>query len=337
MAHVPVKPSKLVGTVAPLVVGDLVLPRLFRRESIEKYKGSASDTLTFRVPGTLPAREYAWRNNRSSGLVFDEYSETTVTVSVGANAYSAVRLNDEQSDMDFEGWTTLLDAQSQGVAAYLKRGAAAAVEAAPYQVVLKSGLDDLRAILVKARNVLNKFGVGGPRVLVVGTDWESALLLDDKLALAQNVGDQIAVDALTEAKLGRRYGFNIVVDQTIDPGDAFAFGPDAFIWASLVPGIPRGVPFGSTTSFDGVAMRWILDYDPEYLRDRSIVNTYYGFRPVKDQFKFWDLSQNPDQEEVQATQYFVRGIKLELADGTDTLPAEGSDVGLATGVFTPDP
>lgn len=330
--HLPFKPERLVGVAAPLVVGDLVLPRLMRAETLERYKGSKNDTITLTVPGNLPARDYAWRNDRTKGLVFDEYAETTVSLSAGGNAYSAVRLTDEQADMDFDGWSVLVDAQARAVAAKLQHGAAKAVENAPYEVRLTNFGGDLQGSLIRARGIQNRLtGTSGSRVAVIGTDFEEALLKDKDLGFAASVGNGDVENALQEATIGRRYGYTFVVDQTIAPDKGYFLTPDAFVWISMVPGVPRSV-LGGTTSADGIAMRWIQDYDSEFLRDRSILNTYYGFRAVKDLYKIWDEEADPQREAIQDSEHFVRAIEVTLGAGTELLPEIDSDVAQATGV-----
>src|SRR3546814_2543696 len=39
---------------------------------------------------------------------------------------------------------------------------------------------------------------------------------------------------------------------------------------------------GGGMVFDGFAMRWIRDYDPNYLRDRSVVSSFAGAASVND-------------------------------------------------------
>lgn len=332
--HILVKPQKLVETAVGLLEHQLILPKLFRRESLDQFKGVQNDTITYRVPGVLPGRDYAFRNDRSAPIVFDEYAETTVNVTLGGNAYSAVMLTDEQYDFDLNGWGKLLDAQVRGVGTKLQHGAQDALEGATYSVVVGGVEANLRAGIIEARRVLNGFGVtSGNRILVVGTDFESAMLLDEKLNLASGV-PSAAEDALRNATIGRTYGFTVVVDQTIAPDTAYAFGDDAFIFATATPAIPQSVPFGASTSFEGIALRWVRDYDPTYLRDRSVVNTYYGYRPIVDTIRYWNKAATPDQEAVSAGQHFVRGIKLTMG-GTSTYPATGSPLAIATGVVAP--
>ncbi|MFF5566597.1 hypothetical protein ACFY7Z_13390 [Streptomyces sp. NPDC012623] len=65
------------------------------------------------------------------------------------------------------------------------------------------------------------------------------------------------------ATLGNRYGFRFIVNQTIPAGAAYAFARSGFIFASAAPPVPQSVPYGATTSFEGLARRWLRDYDSE--------------------------------------------------------------------------
>src|SRR5690606_42060607 len=114
MAHTIVKPQKLVDAAVVLLDREVVVPNLFVKKGVDDFKGTASDTLTMKVPGVLPGRDYARRNDRSAPTVVDEDAEKTVSVSFGAHAYSAVHLTDEQWDFDLQADVgRLLEAQSR--------------------------------------------------------------------------------------------------------------------------------------------------------------------------------------------------------------------------------
>ncbi|MEU6572295.1 hypothetical protein [Streptomyces sp. NPDC046805] len=318
--HIVVKPEKIAATAAVALEQSLVVPALFQREGIDQYKGAKNDTINVRVEGVLPFRSYGFRNARSAPITFDEYSEKTVSVTFGGDIYSAVKLTDEQRDFDLAGWAKLMAKQTEAIGRGLERQAVDALLDEDYAVVLggaKSGRD-LRATLIRARDVLNKFRVPlEGRVLVVGSGWELALLTDDKLNLAGNVGEQEAVSALREASIGRRFGFDIIVSQEVPADAAFAMHRSAFIFATGAPSVPSSVTGGSA-AHNGVALRWIQDYDANYLTDRSVVNTYKGFRSVKDELLGVDSGTN--QAFVSQYEHFVRAIKLDLDATADVLP-----------------
>ncbi|MGW3323887.1 hypothetical protein [Streptomyces virginiae] len=327
--HIVVKPEKIAATAAVALEQALVVPALFQREGIDQYKGSENDTINVKVEGVLPFRTYGWRNNRSSPITFDEYAERTVAVQFGGNIYSAVKMTDEQRDFDLNGWAKLMAKQTEAVGRGLERGAVDTLKNQTYAVTLGGAVDadgagsgtavrSLRKTLIKARDVLNKFMIPKVgRVLLVGSDWEMALLSDPDLNLASNVGDAEAVSSLHEATIARRYGFDIVVSQEVAPDAAYAMHRSAFIFATGAPSVPASVTGGSASA-NGVAIRWLQDYDANYLTDRSVVNTYKGFRSVKDQLM--GVDDVTGQAFVSEHEHFVRAIKLDLDATVDVLP-----------------
>ncbi|MFF4244310.1 hypothetical protein ACFYY2_07520 [Streptomyces sp. NPDC001822] len=309
---------------------ELIIPNLFQKQGVDQFKGAENDTISVPVEGVLPFHDYAWRNDRSNPIQFDVYNERKIPVTFGGNVYSAVKLTDEQYDFDIDQWSKLLRPQVKAVARGLARRAVNTLTSQTYNVTIGNAGQNLRGALIEARRVLNAFHAPKEnRYLLVGTDFESALLSDDKLNLAQNVGDSEAESALRTATIADRMGFRIVVDQTIPAAAAYAFSGSAFIFLSAAPSVPQSVPFGATQSFEGIAARWVRDYDPTYMQDRSVVNTYAGFQTVKDVLVGWD---NTNQVEVISTQeHFVRGIKLDL-DGKSDYPAAASELAVITGV-----
>ncbi|QJD50657.1 major capsid protein [Streptomyces phage Issmi] len=325
MAYTPhdvIKPDKIAATAAVALEESLVVPAVFQREGIDQFKGAKNDAINIKVEGVLPYRTYGWRNDRTTELQFDTYAEKTVQVTFGGDVYSALQLTDEQNDFDLNGWAKLMAKQTEAVGKGLEYQAVDYLIDAPYEVTLGGAVSgrSLRSTLIRAREVLNKFRVPKEgRTLLVGSGWENALLSDPDLNLASNVGESEAVSALKEATLGRRYGFNIVTSDELPADFAVAMVSSAFIFATGAPSVPQSVPFGASASYNGVALRWIRDYDSTRLTDRSIVNTYKGFRTVSD-FLIGRDNANPSQGFVSEYEHFVRAIKLDLDLGNDVLP-----------------
>ena len=344
MVHQVVKPEKIAATAAVLLEQSLVVPAVFRREGIDQFKGAKDDTINITVEGVLPWRTYGWRNDRSTEIQFDEYKERKIAVSFGGDIYNAVRLTDEQNEFDLPGWAKLARKQTEAIGKGLEALATEQVVEAPYAVSLGVDSAQLKKGLIRARAVMNKLHVpAGARTILVGTDWEAALLEDEKLNLASNVGEAEAVSQLREATLGRRYGFNFVVAQELPPTMAVAMVDSAFVFLTGAPSVPQSVPFGASASYNGVALRWLRDYDSLRFQDRSIFNTYRGFRYVDDVLIGTD-AQN--QRFVGEHEHFIRAIRLDL-DGTDSLPngtagraaigrtaAEDNELATITGIGT---
>lgn len=326
--HDVVKPEKIAATAAVALEESLVVPAVFQREGVDQFKGARGDAINIKVEGVLPYRTYGWRNDRSTELQFDTYAEKTVQVTFGGDVYSALQLTDEQNDFDLNGWAKLMAKQTEAVGKGLEYEAVDYLLKAPYAVTLGGAVNgrSLRKTLIRAREVLNKFRVSKEgRTLLVGSGWENELLSDEDLNLASNVGDAEAVSALREATIGRRYGFNIVVSDELPANTAVAMVSSAFVFATGAPSVPQSVPFGASASYNGVALRWIRDYDATRLVDRSVVNTYKGFRTITDHLIGRD-AQTPSQGFVSEHEHFVRAIKLDLDADVDTLPdPDGTD------------
>ncbi|MFF3015826.1 hypothetical protein [Streptomyces sp. NPDC057939] len=320
--HDVVKPDKIAATAAVALEESLVVPAVFQREGIDQFKGAKGDAINVKVEGVLPYRTYGWRNDRSTEIQFDTYAERTVQVNFGGDVYSGVQLTDEQNEMDLQGWAKLMAKQTEAVGKGLEYQAVDYLLNAPYEITLGGAVSgrSLRRTLIRAREVMNKLRVPKEgRTLLIGSGWENELLSDADLNLATNVGEAEAVSALREATLGRRYGFNIVTSDELPADFAVAMVSSAFIFATGAPSVPQSVPFGASASYNGVALRWIRDYDSTRLMDRSIVNTYKGFRTVSD-FLIGRDNANPSQGFVSEHEHFVRAIKLDLDATADVLP-----------------
>lgn len=335
--HQIVKPEKIVATAAVLLEQNLVVPACFQREGIDAFRGADDDTINVVVEGILPFRTYGWRNDRSTEIQFDEYKERKVAVKFGGDIYSGVLLNDEQYDMDLDGWTKLARKQTEAVGRGLEYEAVDHLKAAPYEVTVGVSVEQLRKGLIEARRVFRALHVpAGEWTMIVGTDWEAALLGDRDLSTAAAVGEQQAVGALADATLFRRYGFNFVVAAEVEPTAAYAMVSSAFIFATGAPKVPQSVPFGATAAYNGVALTWIRDYETTKRRDRSVFNTYKGFRHVPDTLVGRD--QSTGQAFQTEEEHFVRAIKLELTDSeadavaASEYPEAGSELAKVTGL-----
>ena len=332
MVHTPVKPEKIVALGAAALEEQLILPKVMRLEGIDQYKGAKDDTINVTVEGVLPYRSYGWRNNRSTSVVFDDYAERKVALTFGGDTYSGVKLTDEQNEMDLPGWTKLAAKQADAVAFGLNAKAVSAVEAAPYEVVVTLDEGDLKGSLIKLRSVFNKLRVQGRRTVIVGSDLEAALLSDDKMNLASNVGDAEAVNALREATLGRRFGFDFVAGSEVNGTDGFAMVESAFIFLNAAPGVPASVPFGARASQDGYQLRWIRDYDLEKQQDRSLFTTWQSFQHVDDVLIGKDGS---DQAFVSTANHFVRAVKVSLG-AAYAVEVGNSELATITGIASTD-
>lgn len=312
--HEVEKLQKIANLAVGLVEQDMTLAKIVNHAGVDEFKGAQDDKIIARVPGRLPGREYAWRNDRSTELVVDVYKEATTEITFGGHAYSAVEVTDEQMEFDLQGWAKLLTAQSAAVGNKLHSTAASLITDAPYTVTVGLGGNEteLQRGILALRGYLNQFRVPREgRYLVVGTDVETQLLLDDKFVKASNTSEGRAEDALANASIGRIYGFSVIVDQTIDADVAYAFVASGFVLRTASKAIPQSVGFGATASYEGFALRWMRQYEPRKLQELSVVDCWVGSNHVEDLYIPRAVDAPFDPSTLK--KHFVRGIKLTMS------------------------
>ncbi|MFB7188403.1 P22 phage major capsid protein family protein [Streptomyces sp. NPDC056230] len=305
MAHNWLKPEKIAATALGLLERELVLANTIFTDGGAQFTGAKNDTVTIRIPARLDAREYEWRNDRASEIVMDDLVEDSIDVKLNKDIYSAVQCTDEQMTLDIADFgDRVLSPQVEAVAYAIDNGVASLISNATYATTLTLDDADPYKTAVAARKQLNKNLVSkSGRILLVGSDVEEKMLLSDRFTRADSIGDSDASSAIHEATVGRIAGFTVVSSEAIDPGDAFAYVPSAFAASFRAPVIPGGASFGKSLAYNGLAMRWVRDYDATRMRDRSVVNIYAGFNTMTD------------KNRGQTTKKLIRAIKIETGTG----------------------
>lgn len=266
---------------------ELVLPRLVRRMGLADFRGAKDDTVNVRVPAILTAREYEFRT-RTSPIIVDELEELSIPVTLDKHPYSAIAVTDEELTLDIVSFTQqVLEPQIIAVAEKLESYIAAVMENASYEAtdvdyvesVDGTGSPFYRA-LVDARKVLNDAHIPmAGRIALIGSSLEAAALKEDGI---RKVDESGSTDALRLATIGQIAGFTVVACQSVAEDFGLCYHPSAFAFANVAPEVPSGVSFGSSQTEQGLAMRWIRDYDPNYLRDRSVISSFAGAASVND-------------------------------------------------------
>lgn len=262
-----------VASVALSVLArQLVLPATVFRNAESEFSGRTGDTVTIRKPATLTSRTYA---SRDAAIEIDDLDETGVPVTIDNNLYSAVAVTDEQMEFEVDDFASQVVApQLRAVGEGAENILAAEFNGLTSDLECKFGATDIIDIIIDARKMLSENNVpNANRYLAVSTDIEAALL---KTELLQRVDASGTDSALRQAMIARLFGFDILVSNALDAGTAVAYSRDAFAFCLRAPRVPQGAAAGSSQSYQGLALRWIMDYESDYLQDRSIVSTLVG-------------------------------------------------------------
>lgn len=332
--HTTVKPSDIVDTGVETLKLRSVASNLVTRSGFEKFVGQEGDTVNVRVKGSLPVRNYAWRNDRSQPLITDTVQDTVVQIKVELDRnYSAVKLTDESKAFDFDGsWGDIFERQTDALVNYNEAKIAEQVLNAPYEVVryadnsaanleaaAKINRDPIFNAFVDAKADLKKLRAPGTGyVALVGSEFAAELQKNQKLVTAVGNGDS----ALAAATIGTIAGVTVVEDPLMPDDEAHIFLKSAFVFYNAAPIVPNSVPYGAASAAGGFALRWLMDYDTSFATDRSLFDTFVGYDYTKDLIEIQDENGRPHTSDET---FFTRGVKVKLGSGTDKLPGDGSD------------
>jgi hypothetical protein len=309
------KAEKIIAQGLGLLQRELVLPRLVVRKGIADFRGAKDDTINIRIPSILKGREYEWRT-RSRAITVDDLEEFTVDLKLDKHVYSAVGVKDEELTLDIDSWgEQVARPQIRAVAEILEGYVATAMRDANFRHTVTyeegDGSTEDRAFYraaVAARARLNRENVPSQgRVIVLGANVEEAALNSSHLVKANEAGSD---DALREAVIGRIAGLTVIGNvNSVDPDFAVAMHPTAFALGNVAPEVPAGVSAGATTTFDSLAMRWIRDYDPDFLQERSVYSAFAGAASVEDGR---DLDSEVGAGFGELTDENVRAVKIDF-------------------------
>lgn len=332
--HTTVKPSDIADTGVETLKLRAVASNLVTRSGFEKFVGQEGDTVNVRVKGSLPVRNYAWRNDRTQPLITDTVQDTVVQIKVELDRnYSAVKLTDESKAFDFDGsWGDIFERQTDALVNYNENKIAEQVLGAPYEVVryadnsaanleaeAKINRDPIFNAFVDAKADLKKLRAPGTGyVALVGAGFAAELQKNQKLVTAQGNGDS----ALAAATIGTIAGVTVVEDPLMPDDEAHVFLKSAFVFYNAAPIVPNSVPYGAAAAAGGFALRWLMDYDTSFANDRSLFDTFVGYDYTKDLIEIQDENGRPH---VSEETFFTRGVKIVLGDGEDKLPGDGSE------------
>ena len=302
MAVIKAKPEKIIDFFLAMVARELLGPDLVSRVGDEFFKGALNDTVNLRV-GNLRAvaRDYEFRTRTAPIVMDDIEGGDTIPVTLDRHVYSATGLTDEQLTLDdLEFATDVLSPQVEAVVGNYESKVVAAFRANQAASTVTSTLaTDPHLVAVEARRLMNSHQVAplGGRFFLVGSDVEAAWLTSDRLANADKIGD--VSDAVREAVIGKLAGAPVVVHQGLNPNEAYYFHKSSFLVGSVAPVAPRGAVVSAAAKRNGYSARWLMDYDPQYLRDRSVVSSFIGINEILDERDAnGDIVASPDNVRI---------------------------------------
>lgn len=323
MAVQKVKAKKQAQFVLPMVEKQLVLPLLLTIVGKENFTGAKNDTVNFKLKdGSIAtARDYDFRG-RSGPIVLDDIYQTGGNIPVRLNTHvvSATGLEDEHFTLDDIDFAT--DVLAPQVTAVVERVESKALSAIRGTTAIKHTVTfgddaDPHLVAVEAKRLMDSEKVApySGRVFVVGNDIAAHFRASDRLSRYDSTG-LAGTPALRDAVIGSLSGSPVIEHNGLEPDEGFYMHGTSFVLANAAPDVPRGAVTGNSgISKRGISVRWIQDYDANYLRDRSIVSTFMGMNEIRDE-RDEDGNWIVEEGEFDAEELEV----MKNKDGSDVTP-----------------
>lgn len=272
MANTLITPTNVARAALASYQYNAVLPGIVNRTYVSEFGGGSGDTITIRKQATLTANLF----DRSTGVVSQDITEGSVTLTVGDIYDVSATITQEQWDLDLADFSfqvaepmgkAMVRKSEQLIATELETIAPAAVGASLLKDIV-AARSDLTAAEVPADS----------RVLVVGSDVAAALITDDNLIKADQAGD---ANALRNAQIGRLFGMPVVESVVLSAKKGYIVHRDALTFVSITPQVPRGAANASVQNYDGQAMRVVFDYDANKKQDLVSADAYLTAKIVR--------------------------------------------------------
>lgn len=287
MAVLKAKPEKVISSFIPVLEQNLISPHVVTTLSGDVFANAAGDQVILELPKLATrAREYEWRT-RTSPIQFDDISGgQQLVVELDTHIYTGTILTDEHytlDDVDFAKEVVL--PQVESIAADYEARTVAALRSvdAKHEVSFDASDDPYIAVL-EANRRLNKEKVApiSGRTVLVGENIAAAWLASDRLSKYESTGET-GTPALRNAIIGKLGNIPVIQVPELGGNEGYLQHKSSIVLSSVAPAIPRGVIAGARKDRNGFGIRWIADYDANYLRDRSIVSSFLGVNEIKDE------------------------------------------------------
>ena len=285
MANNYLKAAKYAALAVAALDRTTVLPQVFTKYDGGNFKGAEDDTVTFKLPGVTQARDYEWRT-RTNPIVLDKIGRTKISIKLDTHTYSAVPITDEELTLDLTDFNSeILTPQLVAVVERLEGKVMAGLRAAPFAVTdlnAAAADDPFDKALDWAAELDAVYTPTQGRKLLLGSNaWKWIAKSDDLVKYDRDA----AATAFRKAILGEIAGFEIVKSPRLTPNEIYAVHPSALVLANVAPENPDGAVYSARQTYRGMGVRVLKDYDPNFLRDRSIVSTFTGISSVNDQYQ----------------------------------------------------
>ena len=211
MGNTILTPSIIAKEALMQLRNNTVMASLVHRDYSQEFVAGVGNTVTIRKPATFEAQEF----NRSTGIQIQDATEGSESVVLDKLLDVSFEVTAEQLTMDIRDFSEqLLIPAMQGFANKIDLYLLGLYNDIPFNFGTAGSTPSEISDVTGARKVLNDNKVPfANRNLVIDTAAEDKFLQLATFHEADKVGDNGT--ALREASLGRKFGFNIFMDQNV--------------------------------------------------------------------------------------------------------------------------
>lgn len=211
MANTILTPSIIAKEALMQLRNNTVMASLVHRDYSQEFVAGVGNTVTIRKPATFEAQEF----NRTTGIQIQDATEGSETVVLDKLLDVSFEVTSEQLSMDIRDFSEqLLIPAMQGFANKIDQYLLGLYKEVPFNFGTAGSTPNEISDITGARKILNDNKVPfANRNLVIDTAAEDKFLQLATFHEADKVGDDGT--ALREASLGRKFGFNIFMDQNV--------------------------------------------------------------------------------------------------------------------------
>lgn len=311
-----IKAEKVVGAVLGALQREVTLPQLVWMDPGGDFTGAKNDTITLTIPAVTSSRKRTMRSGTTRSR--DSLHEGKVAVTLSTNLYKDVEITDEEMTLDISDFgrqvlQPIVTAMVQG----WEEEIADLMTGATYAKSVAWDPDDPHGVLVDASKELDNARVPtSGRFCVLGSNLAADAVKSDQLRRADSAGES-ANAALAEARIPALGGFAQVYKSPVLPPDVgYAFHRTAYAASSKVPVVPDGVPWGTSMSSNGFAMRAIQTFDGSADAWVNVLgfDSFVGTNVVRDHGAFdsdgkWVPAEDPQEDGSDLL--FIRAVEID--------------------------
>lgn len=266
--------TQQVGPVAAQALGllhtQVILPNLLRRDVAVSGNIAVGDTVNIRKHATLTVNKF----DRATGIVTQDVVESSIPVKISDIYDVSVALTAEQLTTDLTSFGDQVTLPATiAIAEAMEKQCVALLKGAPgtVQDIIKA--TPVQSI-IDAMAVLNQNMVPmGGRVIVAGTTTAALLKQSENLLRVDASG---STGALRDATIGRIAGATVYENPYVAADEAYLFTEnDAAVFLSRALS-SMGTSFSSSQTFEGLAIRTVIDYDITKKNTIASFDTFVG-------------------------------------------------------------